>query len=94
MQQGYRIIKIYEVWHFPEDQRKEGLFAEYVKKWLKNKTRATGWPKYCVTAEQKAEYVRSYEEMEGVQLDPNKTEKKSGRKQVAKLMQVIVIADY
>ena len=42
VEQGYRIIKIYEVWHFPEDQRKEGLFAEYVNKCLKNKTEATG----------------------------------------------------
>ena len=40
--QGYRIIKIYEVWHFPDDQCKEGLFAEYVNKCLKNKTEATG----------------------------------------------------
>lgn len=31
VEQGCRIIKIYEVWHFPEDQRKEGLFAEYVE---------------------------------------------------------------
>ena len=86
VEQGYEILKIYEVWHFPEDQPKEGLFAEYVNKWLKNKTEATGWPKNCVTAEQKAEYVRLYEEREGVQLDPNKFEKNSGRKQVAKLM--------
>ena len=80
------ILKIYEVWHFPEDQRKEGLFAEYVKKWLKNKTEATGWPKDCVTAEQKAAYVTEYYNREGVQLDPIKIEKNSGRKQVAKLM--------
>ena len=26
---GYRILKIHEVWHFPEDQRKEGLFAVF-----------------------------------------------------------------
>lgn len=27
---GYKIIKIYEVWHFPEDQRRVGLFADYM----------------------------------------------------------------
>ena len=32
---GYRIVKIYEVWNFPTDQGKEGLFADYVNKWLK-----------------------------------------------------------
>ena len=86
VEQGYRIIKIYEVWYFPEDQCKEGLFAEYVNKWLKYKTEATGWPKDYVTAEQTAEYVRLYEKREGVQLDPTKFEKNSGRKQVGKLM--------
>ena len=37
---GKKILKIYEVWHFPENQRKEGLFGKYVNKWLKNKTRS------------------------------------------------------
>ena len=86
VEQGYEILKIYVVWHFPEDQRKEGLFAEYLTKWLKNKTETTGWPKDCVTAEQKAAYVTEYYNREGVQLDPIKIEKNSGRKQVAKLM--------
>ena len=40
---GYQVKKIYEVWHFPEDQLREGLFAEYVNKWLKSKQEATGW---------------------------------------------------
>ena len=34
---GYEIIKIYEVWNFPEEQRKEGLFADYANKWIKTK---------------------------------------------------------
>ena len=85
VEQGYEILNIYEVWHFPVDQRKEGLFAEYVNKWLKNKTEATGWPKDFVTAEQKTAYVAEYYNREGVQLDPNKIEKNLGPKQVAKL---------
>ena len=60
VEQGFEILQIYEVWHFPEDQRKEGLFAEYVNKSLRNKTEATGWPKGCVTAEQKTAYVTEY----------------------------------
>ena len=35
VEKGYQIIKIHEVWHFPESQRKEGLFAPYVNTWLK-----------------------------------------------------------
>ena len=83
---GYEIIKICEVWNFPEDQRKEGLFADYVNKWLKNKTEATGWPKECDTQEKKSAYIADYYAREVVQLEPNIIGKKSGRKQVAKLM--------
>ena len=83
---GYRILKIHEVWHFPEDQRKEGLFADYVNKWLKNKTEASGWPKNCVTEEAKTEYMDAHYDREGVQLEPQKVAKNGGRKQVAKLM--------
>ena len=83
---GYEIVKIYEVWNFPEDQSKEALFADYVNKWLKNKTEATGWPKNCVTDEQKDAYITNYYAREGVQLEPNKIGKNFGRKQVAKLM--------
>ena len=32
---GYCIVHIHEVWHFPEEQRQEGLFADYVNTWLK-----------------------------------------------------------
>ena len=44
---GYRIIKIHEVWHFPDDRPKEGLFAEYVNKFLKAKQESSGWPSDC-----------------------------------------------
>ena len=30
VEKGYTITKIHEVWHFPESQRRTGLFAEYV----------------------------------------------------------------
>ena len=40
---GYKIIHIHEVWHFPEEQQKKGLFADYVNTWLKIKE-ASGWP--------------------------------------------------
>lgn len=39
-----------------------------------------------MTEEQKAEYVKQYEEREGIKLDPRRIEKNPGRKQVAKLM--------
>lgn len=85
-EKGYVIKKIYEVWHFPEGQRKTGLFADYVNKWLKNKTEASGWPKHCTTEEKKEEYIQEYLDREGVKLEPEKVIKNGGRKQVAKLM--------
>ena len=43
---GYKIMKIHEFWHFPKDQRKEGLFAPYVNSLLKYKTEASGWAEW------------------------------------------------
>ena len=86
VEKGYHIVKIHELWHFPEDQRSHGLFAPYVNTWLKHKTEASGWPSDVETEEQKVEYVRQYEKHEGIKLDPTKIEKNPGRKQVAKLM--------
>ena len=72
VQKGYRILKIHEVWHWGESQRKTGLFAPYVNKFLKAKQEASGWPSDCVTDQQKAEYVTEYEKHEGIQLDKDK----------------------
>ena len=32
---GYTLVKIHEFWHFPPEQRRTGLFADYVNTWLK-----------------------------------------------------------
>ena len=48
VEQWYESLKISEVWHFPEDQRKEGLFAEYVNKWLRKKNRSDRMAKKIV----------------------------------------------
>ncbi|XP_055350095.1 uncharacterized protein LOC129596775 [Paramacrobiotus metropolitanus] len=48
---GYSVVKIFEVWHF--EQSKERLFADYVDRFLKIKTEASGWPAYVVTDQQK-----------------------------------------
>ena len=65
---GYKIQKIHKVWHCGENQRKTGLFAPYVNRWLKHKTEASGWPAHCLTEDQKAAYIRDYKEHEGIQL--------------------------
>ena len=81
---GYRIVKIHEVWHFQEEDRRVGLFADYVNTWLKIKQESAGWPDECHTPEQKDAYLRDYEEKEGIRLE--QVAKNPGRKQVAKMM--------
>ena len=79
---GYKLIRLHEVWHFPKS--KTGLFKDYVNTWLQIKQESAGWPRWCETREQKQEYVRKYQQKEGIQLQ-NVT-KNPGHKQVAKLM--------
>lgn len=40
VEQGYHIVRIHEVWHFPPHQRKRGLFNT----WLKGKQESSGYP--------------------------------------------------
>ena len=86
VEKGYVIKHIHEVWNFPESQRKTGLFAEYVDKWLRLKQESAGWPSWCETLEQKREYILDYEQKEGIRLDVANIAKNPGRKATAKLM--------
>ena len=81
---GYRIVKIHGVWYFCEEDRRVGLFADYVNTWLKIKQESAGWPDDYHTREQKDAYPRDYEEKEGIRLE--QVAKNPGRKQVAKMM--------
>ena len=50
------------------------------------KQEASGYPKECVTDEQKQRYIDEYYEHEGIRLDPNKIEYNPGLRSLAKLM--------
>ena len=86
VEKGYQIYKIHEVWHFPEENCRRGLFAGYVNTWLKLKQESAGWPAGVETDQQKVEYIRRYEEHEGIRLDPDKIAVNPGRKSIAKLL--------
>ena len=77
---GYTLVKIHEVHHFPPNQRKKGLFADYVNMWLKIKQESAGYPAWDTTPDDKARYVRQYREKEGIDLDPSLIQKHPGRK--------------
>ena len=84
IEKGYEVLKIHEVWHFPQTTDK--LFKDYVDTFLKIKQEASGYPKDCVTDEQKQRYIDEYYEHEGIRLDPNKIEYNPGLRSLAKLM--------
>ena len=81
---GYCIVTIHEVWHYRS--KKQGLFANYVKKFLKIKQQASGFPDWCVTDADKQKYVDNYLEKEGIQLDLDKIEYNSPLRLLGKFM--------
>jgi hypothetical protein len=91
LEQGYTLLKIYEVYHWPETTQYDpttgegGLFAEYVNTFLKFKQQASGWPTWCRTEEQKLRYLAEYCQKEGVNLTYEDIEKNPGLRSLAKL---------
>ena len=83
IEKGYEVLEIHEVWHWEETT--DELFKDYVDTYLKRKQEASGYPKHCVTDEQKQRYIDEYYEHEGIRLDPNKIEYNPGLRALAKL---------
>ena len=64
---GYKVVKIHEVWHFPD--KTERLFRGYIDMFLKKKQEASGWPGWCQTDQDKEKYLQEYKDKEGIELD-------------------------
>ena len=81
---GYRVLKIYEVYHWKDttqydaETKEGGLFASYINTFLKYKQEASGPPNWIKTPEDAKEYIDRYFEKEGVSLDGMKIEKNRG----------------
>ena len=87
VEKGYKVIKIFEVWHFGPKQRRKGLFQNYVNTFLKLKQEASGWPaEVGDDPEKRQDYIANYLRHENIQLDPEKIEKNPGKRATAKLM--------
>ena len=67
VEMGYKVVKIYEVWHFPD--KTEWLFRGYIDMFLKKKQEASGWPGLCQTDVDKEKYLQEYKDIEGIELD-------------------------
>ena len=77
---GYKIVKIFEVWHFEKTSR--SLFSKYIDNFLVE----SGWPSGCQTEEQKEAYVKKVYDTEKIKLNPTRIELNPGRRSSAKLM--------
>lgn len=72
---GYKIIQIYEVWHWRESEKYDrenksgGLFTKYINMFLKGKQEASGYPSNVVSQEDKIHYRQDYLDNEGIEID-------------------------
>nr|XP_021323064.1 uncharacterized protein LOC110438038 isoform X1 [Danio rerio] len=84
IEKGYVVVKVDEVWHFPE--RSDKLFSEYVKTFLRLKQQASGYPSNVTTDSEKETYIRKYYEREGIQLDPSQITHNPAQRAINKLI--------
>ena len=75
---GYKIIKIYEVYHFPNFSQYDpetgtgGLFTEQVNLFLKIKTEASGYPSWVKSEDDKNQYISQIKKKTGIALEKDK----------------------
>ena len=91
IQLGYKVLKVYEIIHFPESQlydpisKTGGIFTEYINIFLKGKQEASGYPGDCETEKDKEKYIQEYFDIEGIRLDPKKIEFNAGKRFICKI---------
>lgn len=84
IEKGYVVVKIDEVWHFPQTSDK--LFCDYVKTFLQFKQQASGYPSHVITKADKQAYIDDYYQKEDIQLDPEKICNNPARRSINKLL--------
>ena len=77
LEKGYKIDRFYRGYHYKNWD--ENLFKHYVRKFLKIKVEATGWPEDVKTEAEKDAYVKAYAAAPFfISLDKNKIKKNPG----------------
>ena len=61
---GYRVVRMKEVWHFPE--KSSHLFSGYIDTFLKSKQEASGWPSWCDSENKNYQYISEHQDKEGI----------------------------
>ena len=88
---GYKIITVHEVLHWRDtskydtESKKGGLFVEYVNTFLKIKQEASGVPSW-MKDDDIEEYIKKYEEHEGIKMNKNNIKKVEALRSLAKLL--------
>ena len=82
LEMGYRIVCIYEVYHFPSSS--VHLFSGYVNMFVKHKQEASGWPSQNMSESEKDRYIEEYFKAEGIRLDKDKIEYNLGARKINK----------
>jgi len=91
LNQGYTIITIYEVYHYPNTSQYDpetlqgGLFSEQVNLFMKIKTEASGYPNWVETDADKDLFIAQFREKVGVQLDKNNIMPNPALRSIAKI---------
>ena len=91
VEKGYRILNRYSAWHYANttqynpETTKGGLWAPYINMWLKLKQEADGYPSWCITEEDRQQYVQNYYNHEKIRLDPTKIQRNEGLRSLAKV---------
>lgn len=85
VEKGYRVVYVYEVWHF--EQKSDALFKTYINTFLKMKMEASGWPSDVGDDPDKQDaFIREFGAKEGIELEPANMMKNEGQRALSKLM--------
>ncbi|XP_072380511.1 uncharacterized protein [Diabrotica undecimpunctata] len=89
LEKGYKIVETYEIWSYETrelSKHQNGLFSDMMNKFIKIKQQASGWPRGCVTAEEKNRYIEQFLQIEDVRLEFTEITANPGLRSLAKLM--------
>lgn len=83
LQLGYTVNKVHKMWLWKKTT--VGIFAEYIKRFLKIKQEAAGWPSSNMTENEKISYVNDFKTCEDISLDAGCIYNNEGLYKMAKL---------
>ena len=84
LRRGYRLVKIYEIYHFEETT--DTIFKPYVNKFLQLKQQCSGVPDWVKSDKDMNKYIDDYYHHEGILLEKDEIQDNPGMRSLCKLM--------